>query len=94
MEFAFFVNVYNMILDIYPQKFQVVKKIMQECVAQENMSPLMPKLKCPQERGKDLNEPEAVTEVSSCWVGRKWKNYFRGGCSENRGLLPASQANL
>ncbi len=58
------------------------------CVAQEKMSPLMPKLKCPHERGKDLNEPEAVTEVSSCWVGRKWKNYFRGGRSENRGLPP------
>ena len=65
-----------------------------QCRAQGKMSPLMPKLKCPHERGEDLDEPEAVTEVSSCWVGRKWKNYFRGGCSENRGLLPASQANL
>ena len=74
--------------------FLNVKKKVTPCVAHEKMSPLIPKLKCPHERGKDLNEPEAVTEVSSCWVGRKWKNYFRGGCSENRGLLPASQANL
>jgi hypothetical protein len=35
---------------------------------------VLPKLNCPPEKGKGLNEPEAVTEVSSCWVGRQWKN--------------------
>ena len=64
------------------------------CLSRQNISFVLPKRKCPHERGKDLNEPEAVTMVSSCWVGRKWKNYFRGGRSENRGLLPASKVRL
>jgi hypothetical protein len=44
------------------------------CVTQENMSPLMAKLKCPHGKGQDTIEPEAVTEVPSGWVGRKRKN--------------------
>jgi hypothetical protein len=39
------------------------------CVSKIEMSPLTAKLKCPHGRGKDIDESEAVTEVSGDGFG-------------------------
>ncbi len=58
------------------------------------MSPLMAKVKCPHERGPDLNESETIAEGSGDEFGRSWEDYAEGGSKKDRKVLPASQANL
>jgi hypothetical protein len=56
------------------------------------MSSVTAELKCPYGRGKDLIEPEAVTEVASHRDGGGWEDPLEGGSEGKK--LRASYSGL
>ena len=54
----------------------------------------MAKVKCPHERGPDLNESEAIAEVSGDEFGRGWEDHAEGGSRKGWTILPAGQADM
>ena len=58
------------------------------------MSSINAELKCSHGRGKDINEPEAVTGVLGNGFGGGGKDYVEVGSGKDRKVLSASQTDL
>jgi hypothetical protein len=66
------------------KKSKKIRNKIRNCVTQGNMSLLMAKVKCPHERGPDLNESGAITEVSGDEFGGGRQDQADGGSRKDR----------